>query len=153
MFDRIINVKFQSSTKHSSFAPPPERETFLRAKEQLQSNKPSEADELKKLLMKRAIKTIPILLQLQNEGTSIERLYKKGMLTDDMHYKMKEIKAFVDQEFQDIKFEADELMEGWGEHIWPQAMQYHQTLQKQIDGAKSSDENSESKNVVNNQHK
>ncbi len=90
--------------------------------------------------MKRAIKTIPILLQLQNEGTSIDRLYKKGMLTDDMHFKMKEIKGFVDQEFQDIKLEADELLEGWGEQIWQQAMQYHQTLQKQIDGVKQVNE-------------
>ncbi len=80
------------------------------------------------------------MLQLQNEGTSIDRLYKKGMLTDDMHFKMKEIKGFVDQEFQDIKLEADELLEGWGEQIWQQAMQYHQTLQKQIDGVKQVNE-------------
>ena len=81
--------------------------------------------------MRRAIKTIPILLSLQNEGSSIERLYKRGMLTDDMHFKVKELKAFVDQEFQDIQFEADDLVEGWGQHVWPQAMQFHQMIQKQ----------------------
>ncbi len=42
-----------------------------------------------------------------------------------MHFKVKELKAFVDQEFQDIQFEADDLVEGWGQHIWPQAMQFH----------------------------
>lgn len=78
--------------------------------------------------MRRAIQTIPILLSLQNEGSSIERLYKRGMLTDDMHFKVKELKAFVDQEFQDIQFEADDLVEGWGQHIWPQAMQFHQVF-------------------------
>lgn len=82
-------------------------------------------DDLKKLLIKRALKTIPILLSLQNEGQSIERLYKKGMLTDDTHFKMKELKAFVDQEFQDVQHEANDLMEGWGEHVWQQAMQFH----------------------------
>ena len=99
-----------------------EREAYIEAKEKSDTS----VDDLKKLLMKRAIKTIPILLSLQNEGSSIERLYKKGMLTDDMHFKVKELKAFVDQEFQDVQFEADELLEGWGQNIWPQAMQFHQ---------------------------
>jgi Preprotein translocase subunit Sec66 len=72
--------------------------------------------------MRRAIRAIPILLSLQNEGNSIERLYKRGMLTDDMHFKVKNLKAFVDQELQ---FEADDLVEGWSQHIWPQAMQFH----------------------------
>jgi hypothetical protein len=76
--------------------------------------------------MKRAMKTIPIVLSLQNEGSSIERLYKKGMLTDDMHFKVKELKSFVDVEFQEIQSEAEELMEGWGNAIWPQAMQFYQ---------------------------
>lgn len=87
---------------------------------------PSECDELKRLLMKRAIHAIPILLSLQNEGNSIERLYKRGMLTDNMHFHVKEMKAFVDKEFQEVQFEADDLVEGWGQQIWPQAMQFHQ---------------------------
>lgn len=116
------------SWKQSSFSPPPERAEFIAAKERLDTTKVSDLDELKKLLMRRAIQTIPILLSLQNEGSSIERLYKRGMLTDDMHFKVKELKAFVDQEFQDIQFEADDLVEGWGQHIWPQAMSFHQVL-------------------------
>lgn len=103
-----------------------ERAEFIAAKEKLDSSKVSELEHLKKLLMRRAIQTIPTLLSLQNEGSSIERLYKRGMLTDDMHFKVKELKAFVDKEFQDIQFEADDLVEGWGQHIWQQAMQFHQ---------------------------
>lgn len=103
-----------------------ERAEFIAAKEKLDPTKVSDLDELKKLLMRRAIQTIPILLAHQNEGSSIDRLYKRGMLTDDMHFKVKELKAFVDKEFQDIQFEADDLLEGWGQHIWPQAMQFHQ---------------------------
>jgi hypothetical protein len=114
------------SWKQNSFSPPPERAEFIAAKERLDVTKVSQLDELKKLLMRRAIQTIPILLSLQNEGSSIERLYKRGMLTDDMHFKVKELKAFVDKEFQDIQFEADDLVEGWGQHIWSQAMQFHQ---------------------------
>jgi len=115
-----------SSWKSNSFTPPPEREKYIQAKTQLDLTNPNHVDELKKLLMRRAIQAIPILLNLQNEGNSIERLYKRGMLTDDMHFKVKELKAFVDQEFQDVQVEAEDLVEGWGQNIWPQAMQFHQ---------------------------
>ncbi|KAJ1414043.1 hypothetical protein B484DRAFT_167264 [Ochromonadaceae sp. CCMP2298] len=130
------NKKFSSadnSWKQNAFSPPPERLAYIEAKETLDPTNVSDLDELKKLLMRRAIQTIPIVLSLQNEGSSIERLYKRGMLTDDMHFKVKELKAFVDQEFQDIQFAADDLVEGWGQHIWPQAMQFHQMIQKQAE--------------------
>lgn len=76
--------------------------------------------------MKRAYHTIPILLQLQNEGNSIEKLYRRGILTDDMHYKLQELKTYFDEEFKEVQAEAEDLMEGWGSHIWQQAMQYYQ---------------------------
>ena len=110
----------------SSFEAPPERASYIAARARLDPSKPADLDELRKLLMRRAIQAIPILLSLQNEGNSIERLYKRGMLTDDMHFKVKDLKSFVDQEFQDVQFEADDLLEGWSQHIWPQAMQFHQ---------------------------
>ena len=112
----------------SSVEPPIERANYIAAKERLDPSNQTDLDELKKLLMRRAIRAIPILLSLQNEGTSIERLYKRGMLTDDMHFKVKDLKAFVDQEFQDVQFEADDLVEGWSQHIWPQAMQFHTVI-------------------------
>ena len=83
-------------------------------REKLDPNDVKELDQLRKALMRRAMKTIPILLSLQNEGSSIERLYKKGMLTDDMHFKVKELKDFADKEFGEVQTEADELLEGWG---------------------------------------
>ena len=95
----------------SGFEPPIERANYLAAKEKLDPTKPADLEELRKLLMRRAIKAIPIVLSLQNEGNSIERLYKRGMLTDDMHFKVKDLKAFVDQEFQDVQYEADDLLE------------------------------------------
>lgn len=132
-FVTLVFFSIVQSWKQSSFTPPVERAEFIAAKEKLDASKVSDLDELKKLLMRRAIQTIPLLLSLQNEGSSIDRLYKKGMLTDDMHFKVKELKAFVDKEFQDVQFEADDLMEGWGQHIWPQAMQFHQMIQKQAE--------------------
>lgn len=111
--------------KKSTFTPPEERQKYIDAKKKLKTSDAFQNDELKKLLMKRAIQTIPILISLQSEGSSVERLYKKGILTDDMHFKMKELKAYIEQEMQDVQVEADELLEGWGQVIWSQAMQFH----------------------------
>ncbi len=101
--------------------------------------------------MRRALKTIPFVLQLQSEGSSIERLYKKGMLTDNMHFKVKELKTFIDEEFQEIQLEAENLLPGWGQIIWPQAMQFHQMIQKQTED-KSEDQKAgdeDKKKVIN----
>lgn len=61
-----------------------------------------------------------------------------------MHFKVKDLKAFVDQEFQDVQFEAEDLLEGWREHIWPQAMQFHGMIQRQA-GVKTDDEEDDDK--------
>ena len=70
------------------FRPPPEREIYLLARDQLDLDIPEQFEETKKLLMRRAIATIPLVIALQNEGNSVEKLYRKGMLTDDMHYRV-----------------------------------------------------------------
>lgn len=105
---------------------PAEREEYIEGRKTLDPSNPADLEQLKKLLMRRAIGTIPIYLNFQNEGASIERLYKRGMLTDDMHFKVKELKGFVDQEMPEIQQEAEDLVEGWGANIWPQAFQFHQ---------------------------
>lgn len=62
----------------SNFTPPKEREMYLAAKAEEDATSTASKTKLKKLLMRRAMATIPLLLTLRNEGTSIERLYKKG---------------------------------------------------------------------------
>jgi len=127
----------QQRAKAAPFAPPPDRQTYLDAKEKLDPNNPNDFEELKKLLMRRAVNTIPIILSLQNDGNSIERLYKKGMLTDDMHFRVSEIKTFVDAEYQEVQAEADEFKEGWAQEIWPQAMHFFQMRMKQLEEQKA----------------
>jgi radical SAM superfamily enzyme YgiQ (UPF0313 family) len=97
----------------------------LKAKEKLDKSNPYHRDELRKLLMRRAFRTIPIWLSLQNESQTIDKLYKKGMLTDDIHYKFKALKNYFESEHEEVKTEANELMESWGDIIWTQAVQYH----------------------------
>lgn len=120
---RAKTVDFRDS--QSAFEPPEERAKYEEAKAKLDLNSPADVEVLKKLLMHRALKVIPMLLNLQNEGQSVDRLYRKGMLTDDVHYKMKELKAFVDAEIADVQQEAALLAKGWEAHVWAQAMTFH----------------------------
>jgi hypothetical protein len=121
----------EGSLQPKSFTPPPGRANYIAARRQLNPSVPQDFEILKKLLMQRAIQAIPILLSIQNEGSSIERLYKRGMLTDDIYFEVKARKDFVDQEYHDVQMEAEELDEKWSGHIWPQAMHFYQIIQKQ----------------------
>jgi len=107
------------------FELPPTREEFFIAQENCDYDNPEQVEELKRHLMRRAMGTVPIIIALQTEGSSIERLYKQGMLTDDMHYWVKERKQFVEQEIQDVQLEANSIREGWGEVIWAHAFHFH----------------------------
>lgn len=69
----------------NTFTPPPGRQAYIEARQKLDPSKPEEMNELRKLLMGRALQTIPIIRNLQNESSSVDRLYRKGMLTDDLH--------------------------------------------------------------------
>ena len=119
--------------KSRPFVAPPDKDAYLAAKDKLDPNNPADLDELKKLLVRRAISTIPMILSLQNDGNSIERLYKKGMLTDDMHFRVNEVKTYVDAEYADITSEAEDFKEGWGQGIWQQAMHLYQLQMKQME--------------------
>ena len=129
-FFRGLNQYTTGSWRTKTLQIPLEREQYLDAKKHYNSSDPQSREELKKLLMRRAMVSIPLVISLQNEGNAIERLYKKGMLTDDMHFRVKELKAFVEQEFHDVQQEAEEFLEGWSAHIWPQAMQFHTLIKK-----------------------
>ena len=119
----MISLNIFSS--QGAFIPPPGREVYLQARETLDPTNLNDLDKLKKLLMRRALENIPNLIALQDEGNAIDRLYKRGMLTDDIHFRIKEMKSFFDKEFSDVQAEADELLSSWGQTIWPQAMQYY----------------------------
>lgn len=119
---------------YNSFQPPQARKDYIDAKQTANPYDPDEKLQLKKLLMLRALKTIPIIFGYEKEAASIDRLYKKGMLTDEMHNQTQELKAYIDKEMEDIKDEAESLVGGWGQSIWSQAVQFHQMIQKQAQG-------------------
>jgi hypothetical protein len=102
-----------------------QREEYITARDTMDINDEEQLEKLKTLLMSRAIQTIPFILLLSDEGEAIEKLYKRGMLTDNMHIEVNEMKLFVDKEYNDVRAEADNLKQKWGEYIWPQAKEYY----------------------------
>lgn len=102
-----------------------QREEYFTARDSMDLTNEEQLEKLKTLLMKRAIQTIPSILILSDEGEAIEKLYKRGMLTDSMHIEVNEMKLFVDKEYNDVRAEADKLMADWGKYIWPQAKEYY----------------------------
>jgi uncharacterized membrane protein len=68
-----------------AFTPPPARAQYLEARQSSNPSDPQAAENLKKLLMARAVQTVPIIIAVETEGNAVQRLYRKGMLTDDSH--------------------------------------------------------------------
>lgn len=112
-----------------------ERDAYSKAKASLDISDPAQMEELKKHLMRRAMFTIPMILDLQQQGKSVDRLYGRGMLTDEIMDNVKYVKAFVDAEFPDVQAEADDMIPGWGPAIWQEAMQFHKMVQQRQAGA------------------
>ena len=131
---------------------PVERQQYLDAKLRLDHTDPSNLSELKKLLMRRAIASIPYILKLQQEGDSVERLYKRGMLTDHMHDKVKDLKGFVDSEYNEIKKEAEVLAQGWADQIWPQARRFQLMIAEKNSETNDEDESTNNTNDNNNKN-
>lgn len=44
------------------------------------------------------------------------------------------MKNFIDQEIAEVQGEAGEVLEGWGESIWAEAMSFYQKMQKKKNG-------------------
>jgi hypothetical protein len=80
--------------------------------------------------MLRALKNIPVIFAFEKEKESLDRLYKKGMLTDDMHNQQQELNAYVQKELNEVKEEAEMLSEGWSQSIWGQAVNFHKMIQE-----------------------
>jgi len=112
-----------------------ERDAYYKVKSSLDISDPAQMEELKKHLMRRAMFTIPMILDLQQQGKSVDRLYGRGMLTDEIMDNVKNVKAFVDAEFPDVQAEADDMIPGWGPAIWQEAMQFHRMVQQRQAGA------------------
>jgi len=117
--------------KSSEFVAPAARQEFITVKAASSQSDPEAVRKLKQLLMKRTFAAIPFLLELQTQGPSADRLYKKGMITDTMHVRYKNMKNFFDVEFPEVQAEAEQLVQGWGAQIWQQANQIYQSKKAQ----------------------
>lgn len=110
------------------------RGDFYKAREELEARgtEPSQEDlkKLQQLLMKRAIATIPLYYKVHTEYGSTERLYKKGMLTEEVYNQVKALQEFINSEIKTVMEEAEEMLPGWGKAIWPKANEMQMQLEK-----------------------
>ena len=115
----------------NKWIPPRERRQYVEKKRIIiEKGKMIKTEEDEKILrdalLKRAISEIPVILEVQsqidneNEGKQQKSSYDKIFM---------EKKVFVDDEIEDIKNEAEELLPGWGVQIWAQSMQLYKALE------------------------
>lgn len=64
---------------------PANRIAYYEAKSKLNPDDPNTVNELKKLLMRRAMFTIPMIHTVQNQGMLTHKLHSRGMLTDESY--------------------------------------------------------------------
>lgn len=114
-----------------AFAPPAARGEYIEFKKSANVEKAEDLKQLKKCLMQRCYKAIPLLHELQNGAPSADRLYKKGMITDATYERFKHMKAFFDVEFPEVQAEANKLYPGWEKTIWQEANQFFHLKNKQ----------------------
>lgn len=89
-----------------------------------------DADKMKRLLMRRCIADVPVLLWMQNEQRTVQRLYKQSMIGKDTYESFRASMELVQEEEEAVKQEAETLRDDWGEKIWPEAVHLFNLIQK-----------------------
>lgn len=99
--------------------------------------------KLRNALLKRAIADIPIILRMQNEGPGIYNMYQQSMIGDREWHAFQEAESMISEEIESVQNEADELEAGWGQSIWPLAMQLRTVLMQRREKAEKDAEDKE----------
>ena len=121
----------------NKWIPPRERRQYIEKKriiiEKRDTIKTEEDNKiLCDALLKRAISEIPVILEVQSQTQIDNDNYNDNEEQQNSYENDKtfmEKKKFVDDEIEDIKKEAEELLPGWGVQIWAQSMQLHKALE------------------------
>ncbi len=125
-----------SAEVSDSFTPPKEVNEYIDYRKNANIKDIYDLDKLRHLLMRRALKSIPIIIDHQNSSASLDRLYRSGFVQDDAVAKHVAIKKFLDIEIKTVQEEASTLSTGWGEQIWSEAMQATKKIQSEIEEVK-----------------
>lgn len=144
--DRKSTTSLASTSVTAEFQEPKERAIYYQHYNELDESKELTSDQsklLKKLLMNRAMATIPLIHKVQNEYQSTERLYKRGMVTEEAYNFLKMLKEYVNDEYGRVMEEAESMQEDWGKAIWMQANKFRGMLdmrERELENKKWADE-------------
>lgn len=122
-----VNVMDSVGGQHyEDLSLPPECDTYEEDKE----NCGDDVIKLQQLLMKRCIADVPIITYMQSEERTVQRMYHNSMIGKGTYQSFQDVVALVTEEYETVKLEADDIKEGWSQHVWQQAMHLHQFLKE-----------------------
>ena len=107
------------------FKTPVEKEVYVTRKKELDIADPYGKDELMSLLIKRALKTLEIVLEIENKLKKLESLVRRQRITMAEFEDKLKVQIVIKEEIEDIKKEANIITPGWGELIITQAFQFN----------------------------
>ena len=116
---------FKRKNDKIEFKIPVEKEDFVKRKKELDIADPYAKDELMSLLIKRALKTLEIVLDIENKLKKLESLVRRQRITMAEFEDKLKVQLVIKEEIEDIKKEANNLVPGWGELIISQAFQFN----------------------------
>ena len=112
---------------------------FENAKENCPKEHPQRSEILKQLLLRRTISSIPCFRRIQTETPEMEACFKRGTLPEKNWNEVKAAWDWMNEEFVEIRAEADLLIDGWSKEIIPYAVHvYDSTIQQQREEAQKS---------------
>jgi len=104
---------------------------------------------INQLLFRRAVALIPIFRRIENEYPDFEGCKKRGIVQEKHWKEVKAAREWMNEEFMDLKQEAERLQPGSGEHIIPQAVRASdemmanrrkKAIQKEVEAARAKQE-------------
>ncbi|CAM9753397.1 unnamed protein product [Chrysoparadoxa australica] len=78
-------------------------------------------DQVKRALFQRALCNLQLVFHMQKEAQGMGSLYKRGMIGEAVWRNFKSMEEMVKQEMDEVRYEADRVLPGWGQAIWMQA--------------------------------
>ena len=106
-------------------------------------------DLVRQLLFRRAVALIPIFRRIETDYPDFEGCKKRGIIQEKHWLEIKAARNWMNEEFMDLKKEAERLQPGSGDYIIPQAVRASdemianrrkQEIRKEVEAARAAQE-------------
>ena len=106
-------------------------------------------DLVRQILFRKAVALIPIFRRIETDYPDFEGCKKRGIIQEKHWLEIKAAREWMNEEFMDLKQEAERLLPGSGDYIIPQAVRASdemmknrrkQEIQKDVEAARAAQE-------------